>query len=417
MKRAISTLLCTMMVGALFAGCGDSQTSNTDSVTTKAETNSDGGTNLTTENITLKVWESSGQTEAFIKQAGEAFTKLYPNITIEYENVEVGDANTQIALDGPGGVGADVFATPSNTIGGLVAGGHILTIENENDVKGKVVASCEKAVTYNDKIYGYPISDETYALFYNKDLVKDEDVPKTWEDMGKFCEGFNSAGKYGIIWNVSDAYLSPIFTGKNGNKLFGENGTDATNSYMNTEDAIEGMKVFQQFRKYLDVPAADIADNSVCLAAFTSGNAAMYITGPWNVAPCEDEGVNFGVTTLPALPGDSTPSPSFSGARTMQVSAYTDYPVEANEFAKFLISDEMQKLRYELTGAIPSVEIDVESEYIAGFQEQLKYAYPMPSIAEIDNFWEPMKGACSNIWNGADVKTELDACNGAILAK
>lgn len=55
MKRAISTLLCTMMVGALFAGCGDSQTSNTDSVTTKAETNSDGGTNLTTENITLKV--------------------------------------------------------------------------------------------------------------------------------------------------------------------------------------------------------------------------------------------------------------------------------------------------------------------------------------------------------------------------
>ena len=80
--------------------------------------------------------ESSGQTEEFIKQAGEAFTKLHPNITIEYENVEVGDANTQIALDGPGGVGADVFATPSNTIGGLVAGGHILPLDNEDDVKG-----------------------------------------------------------------------------------------------------------------------------------------------------------------------------------------------------------------------------------------------------------------------------------------
>lgn len=419
--KVISTLLCTIMAGTLFAGCSNNNASNTSNDVTQANNNvetnnSNGDTQLTTENITLKVWESSGQTKDFIQQAGEAFTKLHPNIEIEYENVEVGDANTQIALDGPGGVGADVFATPSNTIGGLVAGGHILPVENESDIKGKVVASCEKAVTYNGKIYGYPVADETYALFYNKDLVKEEEVPKTWEDMGKFCDSFNSEGKYGVIWNIADAYYSPMFTGKNGNKLFGPDGTDATNSYMNTEDAVAGMKVFQDFRKHLDVPSADISDNSVCLAAFTSGNAAMYITGPWNVASCEDEGVNFGVTTLPCLPGDSTPSPSFSGARTMQVSAYTDYPKEAQEFAKFLISEDMQKLRYSLTGAIPSVEVSVDSKYIAGFQEQLKYAYPMPSIAEIDNFWDPMEGACSNIWDGADVKTELDSCNAAILS-
>lgn len=419
--KLVNALLCTMMVGTLFVGCrsnsNDSSTTEATNITTAENSNSNTKTELTTDDITLKVWESSGQTEDFIKQAGEAFTKLYPNITIEYENVEVGDANTQIALDGPGGVGADVFATPSNTIGGLVAGGHILPVENESDVKGKVAASCEKAVTYNNKVYGYPVSDETYALFYNKDLVKEEEVPSTWEDMSKFCESFNSAGKYGIIWNVADAYYSPIFTGKNGNRLFGETGTDSTSSYMNTEDAVEGMKVFQAFRKYLNVPAADISDNSVCLAAFTSGNAAMYITGPWNVASCEDEGLNFGVTTIPALPGDSTPATSFSGARTMQVSAYTDYPAEAHEFAKFLLSEEMQKLRYDLTGAIPSVDIDVDSEYIKGFQKQLEYAYPMPSIAEVDNFWEPMKSACSNIWDGADVKAELDSCNSAILAK
>lgn len=101
----------------------------------------------------------------------------------------------------------------------------------------------------------------------------------------------------------------------------------------------------------------------------------------------------------------------------MQVSAYTNYPAEAQAFAKFLISDEMQQLRYELTGAIPSVQIDVESEYIEGFQKQLEYAYPMPSIKEIDNFWEPMKSTCSNIWDGADVAKELESCDSAILAK
>ncbi len=416
-KKLMVVLMSGLVVSTLFTGCGGNGsegTKDTENVSKNEDTKDGDSEGLTTDEITLKVWESSGETEEFIKQAGEAFTKLHPNITIEYENVELGDANTQIALDGPGGVGADVFATPSNTIGGLVAGGHILPVD-EADVSGKVAASCEEAVTYDGKIYGYPVSDETYALFYNKDLV--EKAPTTWEEVEEFCEEFNSGSKYGIIWNITDAYYSPMFTGKNGNKLFGEDGTDTSSTYMNSEDAIEGMEYFQSFRKYLDVPSADLSDNAVCLAAFTEGNAAMYITGPWNVASCEDAGINFGVAPLPALPGDENPSASFSGARTMQVSAYTDYPEEAKAFAKFLITDEMQQLRFELTGAIPSVDIEVESEYIAGFQEQLKYAYPMPSISEIDNFWDPMNNACSNIWDGADVKKEMEAVNTSTLQK
>lgn len=328
-KKLVAMLMSGLMVSMVMAGCGNNGADNR----TEPNSNSNGEGGLTTDEITLKVWESSGETEEFIKQAGEEFTKLYPNITIEYENVELGDANTQIALDGPGGVGADVFATPSNTIGGLVAGGHILAVDEE-DVVGKVAASCEAAVTYDGKIYGYPVSDETYALFYNKDLI--EEAPTTWEEVEEFCKEFNSGSKYGIIWNV---------------------------------------------------------------------------------ASCEDAGMNSGVAPLPTLPGDENPAASFSGARTMQVSAYTDYPEEAKEFAKFLISEEMQQLRFELTGAIPSVDIEVESEYMAGFQAQLEYAYPMPSIAEIDNFWDPMNNACSNVWDGADVKKEMDTVNSSVLQR
>ena len=129
---------------------------------------------------------------------------------------------------------------------------------------------------------------------------------------------FNGNGKYGIIWNVADAYYSPIFTGMNGNQLFGKDGTDAENTYMNTEDAVAGMKYFQSFRKYLDMPANDLSDNAVALAAFTQGDAAMYITGPWNIASCEAAGMNFRVAPLPELPGDDGPAASFSGARTMR---------------------------------------------------------------------------------------------------
>lgn len=102
----------------------------------------------------------------------------------------------------------------------------------------------------------------------------------------------------------------------------------------------------------------------------------------------------------------------------MYVSAYSDYPEEAAAFAEFLLTDEMQQLRYELTnGALPSIDTQLSSENAIGFLKQLDYAFPMPSVPEMGTFWEAMNAASKNIWNGSDVKTELDACDAAILGK
>ena len=76
-----------------------------------------------------------------------------------------------------------------------------------------------------------------------KNLI--EEAPKTWEDVEKFCATFNGSGKYGMIFNVASGYYSVMFNGLNGNKLFGPDGTDATDTYMNNKDAVEGMKYFQ----------------------------------------------------------------------------------------------------------------------------------------------------------------------------
>ena len=176
------------------------------------------------------------------------------------------------------------------------------------------------------------------------------------------------------------------------------------------------MKFFQSLRSALDIPANDL-DTATVDGAFQSGNAAMHITGLWNVVAFEKAGIDFGVAPLPSLPGEKTPASSFSGTRAMFVSAYTDFPKEAAEFAAFLASDEMQKLRFECTGALPAVDIELESKYAKGFLEQLSYAFPMPSIPEMSMFWEAMNNASKNIWNGADVKAELDACNASMVSK
>ncbi|MCD1655148.1 maltose ABC transporter substrate-binding protein [Treponema zuelzerae] len=378
----------------------------------------DSATGSAGKKVTLTVWESDKGPDEFIRQAGAAFTAKNPNIEIKYVHVELGDAAGQIALDGPAGVGPDLFAAPHDKLGELATGGHVLPSQNADALRRQVLGACSSALTFGGKMYGYPVSAETYALFYNKALVKENEVPKTWDEVAAFAKKYNAAnpGKYGFIMDVGNAYYTIVFTTSDGNRLFGPTGTDTSSTNINSPKSIKGMQFFQNLRSVLNVPSADLT-TSVADSAFASGTAAMHITGLWNVVPFKDAGVDFGVAPLPALPGDAKPAASFSGTRAMFVSAYSDYPNEAALFAQFLLSPEMQQLRFKITGALPAIATKVDSPYMGGFLAQLDYAFPMPSIPQMGAYWEAMNNASKNIWDGADIKKELDACNAAILGK
>ena len=407
MKKVVVVAASAALLLAL-AGCSKKESSSA-STSTKAASSG-------ASKVELTVWESNLGPDEFIKQAGAKYSQTHAGVTIKYVNVELGDSSSKIALDGPAGFGADLFAAPHDKLGELVNGGHILPTVDPEGVKAEVLGACSKALTYNGKMYGYPISAETYALFYNRAYVSDDEVPTTWEDLKTWVADFNAAnpGKRGFVMEVGSGYYTIVFTTLNGNRLFGDSGTDTSSTYLNTPDSVEGMKFFQSFREILNVPAADL-QTGICDGAFQAGEAAMCINGPWNLKPFKEAGLDFGVSPLPSLPGESTPSASFSGTRAMFVSSYTDYPEETAEFARYLISDEMQQLRFDITEAMPSIQTEVSSPYIGGFLEQLDYAFPMPSIPQMSAFWEVINSTSSNIWDGADVQNELDACDTSIL--
>lgn len=399
-KAAAIAAFCAVIFG--FLGCGKN------SVNPSASKGK--------EKIRLTVWESANGPDEFIKRAGLAYSKIHPNVEIEFVNVEVGDSSDQILIDGPAGLGPDLFAAPHDKLGGLVTGGLVLETLNPSEVSKEVLGACSQALKYEGKMYGYPVSAETYALFYNKELIPEKEVPKTWEELAEWVRIFNlrNLTKTGFVMEVGSGYYTIIFTTSNSNRLFGPFGTDTSKSYLNNEAAVKGMKFFQSLRAIVDEPASDLSSAN-CKAAFQSGNAAMFITGLWNVNLFEDAGINFGVAPLPSLPGEVTPAASFSGTRAMFVSSYSKHPSEAADFARFLLTPEMQQLRFNLTGAMPAINTSVSSKYMSGFLKQLDYAFPMPSIPEMTAFWDAMGNASKNIWDGADVQKELDECDALII--
>ena len=365
------------------------------------------------EEVTLTVWESEGVELDFMKAAAEAFQKENPNIKFEFASVSHTDAVQKLELDGPTGLAADVFAAPHDKLGQIVVGELALPVSDAatQTISEGFSPAAMTGVTYEGKTYGYPTAIETYALFYNKDLIPE--APKTWEEVINFCKEYNDVAnnKLGIVWEVSAPYYNYIFLSAYGADLFGPTGADKAAHNINTPEALKGMQYFQSLNKELLPVKAEDMNGAFCQAAFIeSKTAAMYITGPWSIGSCVEQGMNFGVAPLPMLPECTTPPTSFSGVRAMFVSSFTEHPEEAKAFAEFLLTNEMQKLRSDMTSTIsPRGDVVSENPYFAGITEQAQYAKPMPSIPAMDGYWASMGPAFNNIWNGNDIQPELDA--------
>lgn len=432
-KRILASALVITMAATAFTGCGRKSTATEvtkfNVADIKFETQQEVNT---TDKIELVVWESLDGPDEFIEEAGKYFTQLYPNITIRYVNVESTDANAKIVMDGPGGNGPDLFATAHNNAGVMAAGAHIEPIpDSEKDiVAASCTASALQGATLNmadgsSTLYGYPVSVETYALFYNKALISESEIPATMEDLVTYINGYNNGKVQPFLFDAGNAYYSVMFTSTPDNHLYGPSGNDITNTYMNTEAAVNQMADFKALAEAIGQKAGDI-DYKHNDALFGSQELVMDISGAWNIKTFEENGVDFGIAPIPAMSGTSTPPTNFMGVRCMFVSAYSTHKPEAIAFAEFMMTKEMQQLRCEITSTMPArddvlenINNDKIKDYMDGLSKQIEHSYPMPNMSQASLFWSAFASAYSNIWNGevTDIQEELNKADKAATKK
>jgi len=365
--------------------------------------------------VTLKMWESEGAEKDFMLWAAAEFRKLHPTVTINYEPVGSVDARAKIELDGPAGVGADIFVAPHDHMGALVNGGHVLV--NPMNLSTDFVEAAVTAAAFQGKTYGYPLAIESIALFYNKDLVRTP--PKTWDEIIAFARTFNRPAqmRYALVWEVGNAYVNYMFMHGFGAPLFGPAGNDRNQHNIDSPGAIAGLRYFQGLRKQiLDIPQADVTGD-FCNSSFIEGNAAMILTGPWKISDYTRANVNFGIVPIPTFPGRTTPPTTFSGVRLAFVSAYSKHPEIAQAFAQFLVSKPVLEKRLEMTRQIPPrKDIVVRDPLQQGILAQVRHTVPMPAIPQMGTYWSAMGAAFGSIWEGADVNNTLRDAAAAMRA-
>lgn len=387
---------------AMLAACGNESDTNTNA-DTSTDSSSDGD-----KPDVLEVW-ADGNDIPDLEPLAEEFTEE-TGIEVSFTAVSMNDQPDVLTLDGPAGRGPDLFYQPG--VGDLPLKGLVQPMEVDEDILAQYTGESVDALSHDGNIYGLPFVVETYALFYNKDII--EEPPTTLAELTTIMEEHTDVAndEYGFLFEALNFYFAYAFMGGNGGYIFGEDGDeyDIFDIGLANEGSIEAGELFQEWYDNGYLPTS--VNGDIVGGLFEDGKVAAIINGPWAVQSHREQLDNVAVAPLPLLDNGEALQ-SFIGVKGWMLSAFTEEQEWATELAIHLTNAESALQWFEVTGEMPAVEevltdpVVTEDEMVRGFSEQIPFGIPFPSAPELSHVWDPMADALNFIANGENVEEVL----------
>jgi arabinogalactan oligomer/maltooligosaccharide transport system substrate-binding protein len=411
LKKAVSLTLC-MLLSLSFAGCKGNLPTDpikeaaASGTTTSIATASSTSAELVPEKDAQLKFRTGGPSDLdFAKVVAENFQKKY-GVKVTVEQGGLSDPDKDV-LNIPSGKGPDVFMYAHDKAIAAIQGGLIMPLNNTiaNNLNQKINSVAMKTVTVSNKVYGVPVSIETYVLFYNKKLVKGTPI-STYEQLAKEAKAYNDPAK-NKFWFLFDASTgSPMFPmlSTYGFNLFGANGTDDDKPGFDTPEFEKGLEVLKSYHDIVPIKAMDLGNTDFLNTQFKDGNTGYIMSGPWDVKTFRDAGVDIGVVPMPTYDGHQ--EKSFAFVQNAHVSAYTKYPNAAQLFAQFLVTDESAELLYSKATKITSlkdiskVKGLVQDEVLTDIVKAFDKSVPMPSAKRMSDFWTIITDVGPSVFDG-----------------
>ena len=199
MKRSIPAAVgLAAAVSLVLTACGGGG-GNTPAETSGAPAGS--ATSATTAaaepvDLTLSGWSLSTTPE--FKTLADAFHAKYPNVTVTLKEYDASNYNTLVTADLAAGVGPDIITQKEvKYVPVFQAGGQLLDV---TDLQSQVDSSISGMKSYqvDGKQYALPYRNDSWVLYYNKDLfdkakVAYPDGTWTWDDYSTAAKALSKA--------------------------------------------------------------------------------------------------------------------------------------------------------------------------------------------------------------------------------
>lgn len=337
------------------------------------------------QDVTLTLWTESA-TGAEATFAGE-FSEMDNGITIDVREIRFDDIVTETLRAFATRSNPDIIAIDNPDHAAFAARGAFLDLTDLAAASDQIdmdnyFPGPRSSLTWDDGVYGIPRASNTIALYYNKDLFEaaglDPDTPPTtWDELYEAATALTDPDNdvYGIAFSAKASEEGTFqflpwlqMTGGSFEEVNGDGAADALAFWKTLLD--EG----------LTSPDTLTRGQWDSTGTFNGGNAAMVISGPWELnRMASDAQFEWGVTLLPVRE-EGGPRASALGDFNLAIFDNTEHPEEAFAFLEYFDS-QMDRLWPEFTRMPPRPDVplaptgDARIDEAAGvFTEQLQYA-------------------------------------------
>jgi arabinogalactan oligomer/maltooligosaccharide transport system substrate-binding protein len=373
-SRAIAALSLVAALG--LAGCSSSAAEK------PAENSANPSPSQAQEapSTSLTVWVDAERVDA-LQGAADAYEEK-TGVAVEIVGKDTGDIKDDFIQQVPTGEGPDITMGAHDWLGELTTNGVVAPLEL-GDSAANYMDVAINAATYDGTVYMLPYAVENIAVLRNTALVPD--APATYDDMIQAGKDAGLDHPFVVEQGVegNPYHLYPFQTAF-GAPVFGVNdaGYDATDLQIGNDGGLE-------FAAWLGEQGAEgnlntDIDGDIAKQSFLDGDAAFWLTGPWNVG---------------AAP--------FAGVKGFFLSSESDNKVAATDFlVNFLGTEEAQLDLFESGNVLPALSAAAETAsadpIIGGFAAVGEDAVPMPAIPAMGAVWEYWGIAEAEIIGGAD---------------
>ncbi len=356
---------------------------------------------------TIRIWTDKDR-RADIEQIAKAWGARR-GVTIEVVEKNFGDIRDQLKTVQPA-TAPDVIIGAHDWTGQLAADGLVLPISPRRATVNQFPKYALDAFSYGravKRLYGAPVALENVGLVVNTRLAA---VPRTWAALERSALAFKRRSPDNLAIAVpqapaGDAYhMYPFFSGLGG-YVFGKN--KAGN--LNPSQVGVANPVFLRNAPMIDrwdrlglinsKVNYDTAKN-----AFLKGQAAFWVTGPWEADTLRQSGLRFRVVQVPRLKFRSVP---FLGVQGFMVTRYANThgvgTLAKDLVASYIMLPASQRALAAANGRYPANTVagrQVRDAVLSQFGAAGTGGVPMPNIPQMSSVWEELGGAWLKSTNG-----------------
>ena len=333
---------------------------------------------------TIKLWHSwAGKDGDALAAIVKRFHQSNPNIQVETTFVDYGELAQVYTESVTDGHGPDLILAPNWWIQELAASNAVLPIENKISAQERMQyypATIEN-LALDGSLYGLPTDYELVALYFNRRLLDEVNLPSSVDELIELAQESPSkgAGIYASFYHLTWGIVA------HGGKLFDEDGRVVLEK---SEGAADFLAWLQRAES---IPGIFVSlDYGMLMDRFKKEEYALFVDGPWSIGELRQRfGDDLGVATLPG--GHSGPARPWLSADGVFLNPATTIEQQdiALTFARHLTNAKSASTLARIAGRLPAhKDADLNGDaLLAGFAEQAGSAVSQPHHPELDEVW------------------------------